>query len=229
MVTKTNQTFHEVFSPTILETIVSQRFVDLVNEVGDTVLSDERKSSAWDFSDKLVGKVSAEIQIPISNPEDKKYLADTMKKGCLNYLKFMVKTNRAYSWYKMSGLVPRPYPQKQPTIDNIHIAQSWIVSQYAGEYNPWHKHSGDFSAVIYLKLPEGMEEEYEKDAKDHYPANGLIEFMYGEACDFRSDGVKFKPEIGKFLVFPSYLKHFVYPFTVKGERRSMSFNAHMKT
>lgn len=226
MVTKTNQTFHEVFSPTILETIVSQRFVDLVNEVGDTVLNDEKKSSAWDFSDKLVGKVSAEIQIPISNPEDKKYLADTMKKGCLNYLKFMVKTNRAYSWYKMSGL---RMPPEQPTIDNIHIAQSWIVSQYAGEYNPWHKHSGDFSAVIYLKLPEGMEEEYEKDAKDHYPANGLIEFMYGEACDFRSDGVKFKPEIGKFLVFPSYLKHFVYPFTTKGERRSMSFNAHMKT
>ena len=224
MVTKTNQTFHEVFSPTILETIVSQRFVDLVNEVGDTVLNDEKKSSAWDFSDKLVGKVSAEIQIPISNSEDKKYLADTMKKGCLNYLKFMVKTNRAYSWYKMSG-----GPSQQPTIDNIHITQSWIVSQYAGEYNPWHKHSGDFSAVIYLKLPEGMEEEYEKDAKDHYPANGLIEFMYGEACDFRSDGVKFKPKIGKFLVFPSYLKHFVYPFTTKGERRSMSFNAHMKT
>ena len=224
MVTKTNQTFHEVFSPTILETIVSQRFVDLVNEVGDTVLNDEKKSSAWDFSDKLVGKVSAEIQIPISNSEDKKYLADTMKKGCLNYLKFMVKTNRAYSWYKT-----RTSPSQQPTIDNIHIAQSWIVSQYAGEYNPWHKHSGDFSAVIYLKLPEGMEEEYKKDAKDHYPANGLIEFMYGEACDFRSDGVKFKPEIGKFLVFPSYLKHFVYPFTTKGERRSMSFNAHMKT
>ena len=52
--------------------------------------------------------------------------------------------------------------------------------------------------------------------------------MYGEAQDFRSDGVKFKPEVGKFLIFPSYLKHFVYPFQVKGERRSMSFNAHMK-
>ena len=229
MGTKTNQTFHEVFSPTILETTVPKEFVELVNEVGDTVLNDENKSSNWDFSDKLVGKVHKEVQIPITSKENKKYLSDVMKQGCLDYLKFMVKSNRAYSWYKMSGLVPRPYPQKQPTLDNIHIAQSWIVSQFAGEYNPWHKHSGDFSAVIYLKLPAGMEGEYEKDAKDHYPANGLIEFMYGEACDFRSDGVKFKPEVGKFLVFPSYLKHFVYPFTVQGERRSMSFNAHMKT
>ena len=215
----TNQ-WHEVFSPTILETYVPQRFIDIVNEVGDDVLSDNNKSAQWDFSNKLVGKVSAEVQIPITDKNTKKYLADTMKKGCLIYLNKMIEFNRAYGWNKISS--------NAPTIDNIHIAQSWIVSQYAGEYNTWHKHSGDFSAVIYLKLPDGMEGEYKKDEQDHYPANGLIEFMYGEAQDFRSDGVKFKPEIGKFLVFPSYLKHFVYPFNVQGERRSMSFNAYMK-
>ena len=215
----TNQ-WHEVFSPTILETYVPQRFIDIVNEVGDDVLTDKNKSAQWDFSDKLVGKVSAEIQIPITDKNTKKYLADTMKKGCLEYLNKMIEFNRSYGWNKISS--------KTPTIDNIHIAQSWIVSQYAGEYNPWHKHSGDFSAVIYLKLPDGMEGEYKKDEEDHYPSNGLIGFMYGEAQDFRSDGVKFKPEIGKFLVFPSYLKHFVYPFNVQGERRSMSFNAYMK-
>ena len=215
----TNQ-WHEVFSPTILETYVPQRFIDIVNEVGDDVLSDNNKSAQWDFSNKLVGKVSAEVQIPITDKNTKKYLADTMKKGCLIYLNKMIEFNRAYGWNKISS--------NAPTIDNIHIAQSWIVSQYAGEYNPWHKHSGDFSAVIYLKLPDGMEGEYKKDEQDHYPANGLIEFMYGEAQDFRSDGVKFKPEIGKFLVFPSYHKHFVYPFNVQGERRSMSFNAYMK-
>ena len=215
----TNQ-WHEVFSPTILETYVPQRFIDIVNEVGDDVLSDNNKSAQWDFSNKLVGKVSAEVQIPITDKNTKKYLADTMKKGCLEYLNKMIEFNRSYGWNKISS--------NAPTIDNIHIAHSWIVSQYAGEYNPWHKHSGDFSAVIYLKLPDGMEGEYKKDEQDHYPANGLIEFMYGEAQDFRSDGVKFKPEIGKFLVFPSYLKHFVYPFNVQGERRSMSFNAYMK-
>ena len=42
-----------------------------------------------------------------------------------------------------------------------------------------------------------------------------------------NDNLKFKPEVGKFLVFPAWLKHFVYPFRVKGERRMMSFNAHM--
>ena len=225
--TNQNQNWHEVFSPTILETTVPKKFIDIVNEVGDDVLNSEKRSASWDFSDKLVGKVHKEIQIPIRDKSDKKYLSDIMKQGCLDYLNYMMKTNRAYSWYKMVNTGPDYYGP--PSINNIHLAQSWIVSQYAGEYNPWHKHSGDFSAVIYLKLPDGMEEEYKEDEKDHYPANGRIEFMYGEACDFRSDGVKFKPEVGKFLLFPSYLKHFVYPFNIEGERRSMSFNAHMKT
>ena len=44
--------------------------------------------------------------------------------------------------------------------------------------------------------------------------------------DFRSDNLKFKPEVGTMLVFPSWLKHSVYPFYVNGERRSMSFNAY---
>ena len=74
-----------------------------------------------------------------------------------------------------------------------------------------------------------MQKELDKEFTDHYPTNGLIEFMYGETQDMRSNYLKFKPEVGKLLVFPSYLKHFVYPFYSEGERRSMSFNAHIKS
>ena len=52
------QKFHEPFSPTILETTVPQRFVDIVNDVSDDVLSSEEKSKKWDWSHKLVGKVN---------------------------------------------------------------------------------------------------------------------------------------------------------------------------
>jgi hypothetical protein len=38
----------------------------------------------------------------------------------------------------------------------------------------------------------------------------------------------FKPEVGQFLIFPSWLKHSVYPFYCDGERRSMSFNVYYK-
>ena len=76
-------------------------------------------------------------------------------------------------------------------------------------------------------MPPNMHKEIEEDFEDHYPANGLIEFMFGENQSFRSDNLKFKPVVGKMLVFPSWLRHFVYPFKSEGERRSMSFNAHM--
>jgi hypothetical protein len=210
--------FHEPFSPTILETTVTQRFVNIVNNVSDDVLSSEEKSKKWDWSHHLVGKVSKEILIPITSKEEMEYLLKTVKQGCLDYLNYMIKKNRNNPWTKMSN-------GKKPTLNNIHLDHSWVVSQYAGEFNPFHHHNGDFSGGIYLKVPEGMNDEWAEDLQDHYPAKGLIEFAYGEPQSFRCDNLKFKPEVGKFLVFPSWLKHLVYPFSVEGERRMMSFNA----
>ena len=211
--------FVEPFSPTIMETKVSEQFIDTVNAVGNDVLSSDTKSIQYDWSHKLVGKVSKEIQIPIPKGEDRQHVLSTMRKGCVDYLNYIIDKNRAYDWYKKSGR------EKRPTVKNIKIDSSWIVSQYSGEYNPAHHHNGDFSAVIYLKIPPKMQSELDVEFKDHYPANGLIEFMYGENCDMRSDTIKYKPEVGTMLIFPSYLKHFVYPFYSEGERRSMSFNA----
>ena len=64
MMKKMNKTqkFHEPFSPAILETTVSDRFVNIVNTVADDVLSSDEKSKKWDWSHKLVGKVNKEIK-----------------------------------------------------------------------------------------------------------------------------------------------------------------------
>jgi hypothetical protein len=219
------QKFHEPFSPTILETTVSDRFVDIVNDVSDDILSSDTKSKKWDWSNKLVGKVSKEILIPLTNEEDKLYLLKTVKQGCLDYLNYHIDRNNP--WTKMRGAHADEIWMNngKPQLDNIHLDHSWVVSQYAGEFNPYHHHNGDMSGGIYLKVPEGMNDEWDEDFQDHYPARGLIEYAYGETQSFRCDNLKFKPEVGKFLVFPSWLKHLVYPFSVEGERRMMSFNA----
>ena len=212
--------FHKPFSPIIMETEAPKRFIDTINKTADKVLSSETASVEWDWSHKLVGKVHKEVLIPIKGKDDKEFLLNVMKSGCLDYLKEAIKVGNHHTWNKIAG-------DATPTLNNIHLTHSWVVSQYAGEYNPWHHHTGDFSAVIYLKMPPNMHKEIEEDYEDHYPANGLIEFMFGENQGFRSDNLKFKPVVGKMLVFPSWLKHFVYPFKSEGERRSMSFNAHM--
>ena len=71
----------EPFSPSILERQVPDRFMEIVNRVGDEVLSDDEKSADWDFSENLVGKVSKEIQIPLTDNRDKEFLSKTMKQG----------------------------------------------------------------------------------------------------------------------------------------------------
>ena len=216
--------FLEPFSATILERQVPDRFIEIVNRVGDEVLSDDTTSAEWDFSENLVGKVSKEVQIPLTDKEERKYTLDFMKESCLLYLQRMIEKNRSYEWNKMTG-IGTPV-NLYPSIENIHLAQCWMVSQYKNEYNPWHKHSGNFSAVMYLKIPEGMNDFMDREYNDHYPASGLIQFMYGEAQDFRSDTLMCKPEVGKMFLFPSWLRHSVYPFYCEGERRSLSFNAY---
>jgi len=207
-----------------METEVPKRFLDIVNEIGDEVLSDDKKSAQWDWSNHLVGKVHKEVQIPIVNKEDGDYCKNILKGACLTYLKHMIGVGRAYIDNKI--LHHPTQGNLHPTEDNINISQSWIVSQYKGEYNPWHQHSGHLSSVIYLKIPKGMDEFYDKEMEDHYPVSGMIQFMQGDKQNLRSDTLTFKPAVGKMIVFPSWLKHSVFPFYVDGERRSMSFNAY---
>ena len=181
--------FHKPFSPMIMETEAPKKFVNTINKIADKILDSEAASVEWDWSHMLVGKVHKEVQIPIRNKDDKEFLLNVMKSVCLDYLKESIKNGTAYGWKKIAS-------KSSPTLDNIHLTHSWVVSQYAGEFNPWHHHGGDFSAVIYLKLPSNMHKEIEEDFEDHYPASGLIEFMFGENQSFRSDNLKFKPVVG---------------------------------
>ena len=215
--------WHRPFSPTILETTVPRDFIKIINKIGDEVLSDDNKSAQWDWSNHLVGKVHKEIQIPISDKDDSAYCKDVIRLGCVTYIKQMIRDKRAFI---SNSVILHNNQGGDVKEDNINISQSWIVSQYKNEYNPWHQHSGDLSGVIYLKIPKDMDKFYQKEFEDHYPVSGMIQFMQGDKQSLRSDTLTFKPECGMMLIFPSWLKHSVFPFYVDGERRCMSFNAY---
>ncbi len=55
--------------------------------------------------------------------------------------------------------------------------------------------------------------------------NGQIHLAHG-ANIFNCSALEvIKPEVGKFILFPNYMLHSVYPFYGPGERRTFSFNA----
>ncbi|MEL6212877.1 MAG: putative 2OG-Fe(II) oxygenase [Pseudomonadota bacterium] len=107
----------------------------------------------------------------------------------------------------------------------LQIISGWFVRQFENEYNPLHIHTGcTISCVGYLKLPEGIEAEWERDYQDHHPSHGHIQFAHGTDTHYSASNFMAKPQIGDFYIFPSHMFHCVYPFKTPGERRSFSMN-----
>ena len=163
-----------------------------------------------DNSQNLVGKVDQELAFDRAALE----VAGRAVGKCLIDFKRRVTTRPVP---KGSVVTPAKY--------DISIKSGWFVRQFAGNYNPLHVHANcQFSCVGYLKMPEGIAEEWVEDAKDHAPAHGQIHFTWGMSYPGLRSSFMVRPEVGDFFVFPNNLHHCVYPFSSPGERRSFSMN-----
>ena len=95
-----------------------------------------------------------------------------------------------------------------------------MLRQFSNEYNPIHFHDVHVSGVGYLKVPE-----FKNSKKINLNTNGNIDFINGSKRFLSESIYNHSPKVGDVLLFPNYLMHTAYPFSVKGERRSFSFNA----
>tara|TARA_R110000744_G_scaffold132677_1_gene240898 strand:+ start:44 stop:727 length:684 start_codon:yes stop_codon:yes gene_type:complete len=161
-----------------------------------------------DWSEKLVGKVTAENLIPtdVLSPHVK-YFTDAALQYVDNYASRHCK----------------PLPEDIKPIVEIHSA--WYVQQRARDFNPIHLHTNaELSAVGYLQMPDGIDEEWREDDEGHYQAAGNIEFLHGGPTFLNRSTFMVRPKVGDFFIFPADLYHTVYPFKSSGERRSFSMN-----
>ena len=183
------------FGPTIGKTKISKRFFEKLNKEFES----KSNSRKIDYSSKLASQIKNEIKI--SNNFIKKSLEKEIK---ANIRKFLFK-------------------EKIKDIKDIKILNLWVVSQFKGEYNPIHYHEGDLSGVGYLKLPKGMtNNKLVKNKK--LKTNGTIDFINGQRGFLSKSIYNVLPKVKDLLIFPNYLMHTAYPFNIKGERRSFSFN-----
>lgn len=200
---KKNPYFFAPFGPTMGYFKMPNHMVDFLNDKMDRKLDD--------FSDYLVGKVSQELHF---DKETRKYAGEQLTDFIIDYHKY-TKSRNSMGQLSLDT-------NKKVELD---IIAAWYVRQFENEYNPIHIHTNcTLSCVGYLKLPDGIEEEWEEDYKDHYPSNGHINFVYGTHGQYTCSSFLIKPEVGDFYIFPSYLFHGVHPFYTKGERRSFSMN-----
>ena len=184
------------FGPSIGKTKISKKFFDKLNKEFDT----KSVSKKIDYSSKLASQIKKELKI--SNSFIKKNLEKELKDNIKRFL-----TN-----------------EKIRNIKEIKILNLWVVRQFKGEYNPIHYHEGDLSGVGYLKLPKGMiNNKLVKNKK--IKTNGTIDFINGQKGFLSKSIYNVVPKLKELIIFPNYLLHTAYPFNIKGERRSFSFNA----
>ena len=122
----------------------------------------------------------------------------------------------------------------------VEIDELWSVHSYERDYNPIHDHGTKtimgISCPSWTKVPQQILDQPTAGSPEYnlYNASGnsdgCLAFNYGinSLMDVQRlrppQSFVIKPEIGKFLMFPSWLQHMVYPFEGDGERRTVAAN-----
>jgi hypothetical protein len=183
------------FGPRIARLKFPHSLIRKINLEVNRITKQKKLIKKYDYSKKLVGQVKQEIQLP----------SIFIKKNIYKYISNSVKEYVKVSTGKLTK--------------KVKIINFWVVRQYAHEYNPVHYHDGHVSGVGYLKIPKQLNKD-EKKLK----TNGSIDFINGSKMFLSNSVFNHNPKIGDAILFPNYLMHTAYPFSVEGERRSFSFN-----
>jgi hypothetical protein len=130
-----------------------------------------------------------------------------------------------FNYYQHFDFLTKSFP--------LCLEASWVNFQEKYEFNPAHHHDGILSFVLYINVPYDYEEE--KLVSPGYESNdvssGMIEFLYTDSIGGVSS---YKQPIDKsmentVIIFPSKMKHLVYPFFTTDEYRiSVSGNIKFK-
>jgi hypothetical protein len=174
--------------------------------VGLNELYETQKKHLPNASKQLSGKIPGEVSLFYSGPTNKKmhthsYVSEDILKWFYSVFDHYLKWNRVQE-YKMD------------------INSIWVNEMKAGDYNPVHIHQGrlftGLSSVMILKLPKDMGPEI---ARPDQPMNGQLQFLGSASGQFVTADYSPKVKIGDFYVFPYDIRHVVYPFTNKKEKR----------
>jgi len=192
---------YSYFGPVIGKYNVSNDIIEHLKKKGESA---RQKNN--DFRKNLAGLLKEEYYLEY---EDKQYFVSVLKDTFFDYLN--------YYFNEFGCFVDCP-------IDGVGLDTLWINYMQKNEFNPPHTHSGNFSFVIYLDVPEIINEE-KTIARSPHP--GSIQFIYGQSARFLSTLHNFRPKTGDLFIFPAYLTHYVTPFKSDVVRISMSGNVNI--
>ena len=213
---------HNLPSVVMLECPLPSELVDSLNEYLDEYIKQEDRKT---LAHTLVGQIHQGEQLLMDHK-------DPMLK---EYYEFITAMGVTYldAYAKVAGT--------QHTGRRIDIDELWSVHSYEGDYNPVHDHGTKtimgISTTTWTKVPEQIGKQGEPEVSDNYTlyndsgaCDGFLAFTYGRNEIMNTErlrppqSVSIRPEVGRQLMFPSWLQHMVYPFFGEGERRTVAAN-----
>lgn len=180
-------------------------------------LIEESRKQPEDMKPELAGNISSSIRLDGGSP----LIEDFVKNIIPKYLEETIKT----------------FPPSRVTMkegQGWNLESLWVNFQKKHEFNPPHDHSGVYSFVIWMQIPTSYEEQRKLPICAESNAHGSISnfgFHYtnvlGKVSQFFYNMEK--EAEGYMVMFPSDLKHEVFPFYENdGERISISGNINIQ-
>ena len=215
-------TVHNMPSVFVMETEMPLSMVTDINDYLDEYKETKDKKS---LADTLVGQITQGEQL----------LLDNSDKRIKEYSDFICSLGADYiNFFSQNTGTQLNHPKA------VAVDETWSVHSYAGDYNPIHDHGTKtimgISTTGWTKVPQQILEQPTAGSQNYslYQASGdcdgYIAFQYGRNELMNTERLRppqsfvIKPEVGKLLVFPSWLQHMVYPFKGEGERRTIASN-----
>jgi len=174
--------------------------------VGLNELYETKKKHLPNASKQLAGKIPDEVSLFYAGPTNKRmhthnYVPEDMLKWFYSIFDHYLKWNKTIEY-------------------NMKIDSIWINEMKAGDYNPVHIHKGaiftGLSSVMILKLPKDMGPEL---TRPDLPMNGQLQILGSSSGQFVHADYSPQMKIGDFYIFPYDMRHCVYPFSNKKEKR----------
>ena len=206
----------------MLETRMPEKMVDDLNDYLDELLEDEDRRS---LAHTLVGQIHRGEQLNMEVDDER----------LQEYSKFVTSLGAEYINNFMNQTGTSLPKNKQVAIDEI-----WSVHSYEGDYNPIHDHGTKtimgISTTAWTKVPQQILDQPTAGSPLYSKYNssgscdGYLAFNYGRNEIMNVERLRppqsaeMQPEVGKLLIFPSWLQHMVYPFFGDGERRTVASN-----
>ena len=169
-------------------------------------LYETQKKHLPNANKQLAGKIPDEVSLFYAGPTNKRmhahsYISDDIYRWFYSIFDHYLTWNHTQEY----------------TID---INSIWVNEMKAGDYNPIHIHQGKLftglSSVMILKLPKDMGPEI---ARPDQPMNGQLQILGSASGQFVKADYSPRMKIGDFYIFPYDMRHVVYPFTNKKEKR----------